>query len=174
MDLLSYRSDYVMKDDVEEEKKNPLRDLILRRVRFKDSLTADHSKKGEFQSIRLLIRTAAKVTASSQWSTLFRPSAEDKHDAYKMSANSVRRDSALSEKKEDSSEIEINLSEKKVDPIELFYKKILNVLISHLLILQLRNAFYTERSWEAFSNEQIKENLFKSRWYIDYADLMQQ
>ena len=54
-----------MKNDVEEEKKNPLRDLILRRVRFKDSLTADHSKKGEFQSMRLLIRAAAKVTASS-------------------------------------------------------------------------------------------------------------
>ena len=37
-----------MKDDVEEEKKNPLRDLILRKVRFKDFLTADYSKKGEF------------------------------------------------------------------------------------------------------------------------------
>ena len=38
-----------MKDDIEEEeKKNPLRDLILRRVRFKDLLTADYSKKEEF------------------------------------------------------------------------------------------------------------------------------
>ena len=45
---LFYRPDYVIKDDVEEEKKNPLRDLILRRVRFKDFLTADYSKKGEF------------------------------------------------------------------------------------------------------------------------------
>ena len=44
----SHRSDYVMKNDVEEEKKNPLRDLILRRVRFKDFLTADYSKKEEF------------------------------------------------------------------------------------------------------------------------------
>ena len=42
------RSDYTMKNDVEEEKKNSLRDLILRRVRFKDSLTADYSKKEEF------------------------------------------------------------------------------------------------------------------------------
>ena len=64
-DLLSHRPDYIMKNDVEEKKKNPLRDLILRRVRFKDSLTADYSKKGEFQSIKLLIRTAAKVTANS-------------------------------------------------------------------------------------------------------------
>ena len=37
-----------MEDDVEEEKKNPLRNLILRRVRFKDFLTADYSKKEEF------------------------------------------------------------------------------------------------------------------------------
>ena len=37
-----------MKNDVEEEKKNPLRNLILRRVKFKDSLTADYSKKEEF------------------------------------------------------------------------------------------------------------------------------
>ena len=43
-----YRPDYAMKDNVEEEKKNPLRDLILRRVRFKDLLTADYSKKEEF------------------------------------------------------------------------------------------------------------------------------
>ena len=48
MDLLSHRSDYVMKDDVEEEKKNSLRNLILRKVRFKDFLTADYSKKEEF------------------------------------------------------------------------------------------------------------------------------
>ena len=47
-DLSSYRSDYTMKNDVEEEKKNPLRDLILRKVRFKDLLTADYSKKKEF------------------------------------------------------------------------------------------------------------------------------
>ena len=44
----SHRSDYAMEDDVEEEKKNSLRDLILRRVRFKDFLTADYSKKEEF------------------------------------------------------------------------------------------------------------------------------
>ena len=37
-----------MKNDVEEEKKNPLRDLILRKVRFKDFLAADYSKKEEF------------------------------------------------------------------------------------------------------------------------------
>ena len=37
-----------MKDDIEEEKKNSLRNLILRKVRFKDFLTADYSKKGEF------------------------------------------------------------------------------------------------------------------------------
>ena len=66
VDLLSHRSDYAMKNDVEEEKKNPLRNLILRRVRFKDLLTADYSKKEEFQSVKLLIRTAAKVTASFQ------------------------------------------------------------------------------------------------------------
>ena len=47
-DLLSCRPDYAMKKNVEEEKKNPLRDLILRRVRFKDFLTADYSKKEEF------------------------------------------------------------------------------------------------------------------------------
>ena len=48
MNPLSYRSDYMIKNDVEEEKKNPLRDLILRKVRFKDFLTADYSKKEEF------------------------------------------------------------------------------------------------------------------------------
>ena len=48
VDFLSYRSDYAMKDDIEEEKKNSLRDFILRKVRFKDFLTADYSKKGEF------------------------------------------------------------------------------------------------------------------------------
>ena len=48
MNSLSCRSDYTMKNDVEEEKKNPLRDLILRKVRFKDFLTADYSKKREF------------------------------------------------------------------------------------------------------------------------------
>ena len=38
-----------MKDDIEEEKKkNPLRNLILRRVRFKDFLIADYSKEEEF------------------------------------------------------------------------------------------------------------------------------
>ena len=37
-----------MKNNVEEEKKNSLRNLILRKVRFKDSLTADYSKKEEF------------------------------------------------------------------------------------------------------------------------------
>ena len=47
-DPLSYRPDYIIKNDVEEEKKNPLRDLILKRVRFKDFLTADYSKKEEF------------------------------------------------------------------------------------------------------------------------------
>ena len=47
-DPLSYRPDYAMKDNVEEEKKNSLRNLILRRVRFKDFLTADYSKKEEF------------------------------------------------------------------------------------------------------------------------------
>ena len=47
-DLLSHRSDYIIKNNVEEEKKNPLRDLILRKVRFKDLLTANHSKKEEF------------------------------------------------------------------------------------------------------------------------------
>ena len=80
-----------------------------------------------------------------------------------MSANSIRRDSALFKKKEDSSEIEINLSEKKVGSIKLSYKKILNVLISYLLALQLRDAFCMKGSWEAFSNKQIKEDLFKSR-----------
>ena len=44
---LSHRSDYIMKDDIEEEKKNPLKNLILRRVRFKNFLTADYSKKKE-------------------------------------------------------------------------------------------------------------------------------
>ena len=47
-DSSSYRSDYIMKNNVKEEKKNPLRDLILRKVRFKDFLTADYSKKEEF------------------------------------------------------------------------------------------------------------------------------
>ena len=37
-----------MKNDIEEEKKNSLRDLILRKVKFKDFLTADYSKKEEF------------------------------------------------------------------------------------------------------------------------------
>ena len=54
-----------MKNNVEEEKKNSLRNLILKRVRFKDFLTADYSKKEEFQSVKLLIRAAVKVTASS-------------------------------------------------------------------------------------------------------------
>ena len=48
-DPSSHRPDYTMKDDIEEEeKKNSLRDLILKRVRFKDSLTADYSKKEKF------------------------------------------------------------------------------------------------------------------------------
>ena len=122
--------------------------------------------------MRLLIRTAAKVTASSQWSILSESSAEGKHDAYKMSANSAQRKSVLSEKKGDSSETEINLPEKKVDSVGLLYRKILNVLISHLLVLQSRNAFCTKGSWKTFSNEQIKEGLFKNRWCIDHADLM--
>ena len=36
-----------MKNDVEEKKKNSLKNLILRKVRFKDFLTADYSKKKE-------------------------------------------------------------------------------------------------------------------------------
>ena len=48
VDSLSCRSDYIIEDNVEEEKKNSLRDLILRRIKFKDLLTADYSKKGEF------------------------------------------------------------------------------------------------------------------------------
>ena len=48
MNSLFHRSDYVMEDNVEEEKKNSLRNLILRRVRFKDFLTADYSKEEEF------------------------------------------------------------------------------------------------------------------------------
>ena len=63
-----------------------------------------------------------------------------------MSANSTRKDSVLSEKKGDSSEIETNLSKKEVGSIEPFYRKILNVLISYLLILQLRDIFCTEES----------------------------
>ena len=63
-----------------------------------------------------------------------------------MYANSAQRKSALPEKKEDSSETEINLSEKKVDSVGPPYEKILNVLISHLLTLQLRDAFCTEES----------------------------
>ena len=63
-----------------------------------------------------------------------------------MSINSMRRDSVLSEKKENSSEIEANLSKKKVSSIKLLYKKILNVLISYLLTLQLRDVFCTEES----------------------------
>ena len=39
--------------------------------------------------MRLLIRTAVKVTASSQWSTLSESSAEDKHNTCKMPANSI-------------------------------------------------------------------------------------
>ena len=80
-----------------------------------------------------------------------------------MYTNSVQRKSALSEKKEDFSETEINLPEKKVGSVKSFYEKILNVLISHFLILQLRNAFCTEGSWKAFLNKQIKEGSFKSR-----------
>ena len=80
-----------------------------------------------------------------------------------MSVNSIRRNSVLSEKKEDSSEIKTNLSEKKVGSIELFYKKILNVLISYLLMSQLKDAFCTKKSWKAFLNEQIKEDSFKNR-----------
>ena len=113
--------------------------------------------------MRLLIRVAAKVTASSQWSILSKPSAEDKYDTCKMSVNSTRRDSASSEKKGDSSEIEINLSEKEVGSIEPSYKKILNVLISHLLTLQSRNVFCMKESWETFLNEQIEEDSFKGR-----------
>ena len=80
-----------------------------------------------------------------------------------MSANSTRRDSVLSEKKGDSSEIEVNLSKKKVGPIEPPYEKILNVLINYLLMLQLRDAFCTEESCKTFLNEQIEEDLFKNR-----------
>ena len=89
-----------------------------------------------------------------------------------MPANSAQRKSVLSKKKGDSSETEINLSEKKVDSVGLFYKKILNVLIRHLLTLQSRDVFCTKESWKTFLNEQIEEDLFKSRWCVDYADLM--
>ena len=38
-----------MKNNIEEEEeKNPLRNLILRRVKFKDFLTADYSKEEKF------------------------------------------------------------------------------------------------------------------------------
>ena len=47
VDSLSCRSDYIMKNNVEEEEKNPFKNLILRRIRFKDLLTADYSKKEE-------------------------------------------------------------------------------------------------------------------------------
>ena len=47
VNLSSCRPDYIMKDDIKEEKKNPLKNLILRKVRFKDFLTADYSKKEE-------------------------------------------------------------------------------------------------------------------------------
>ena len=47
-DLLSCRLNYIMKNNIEKEEKNPLRDFILRRIKFKDFLTADHSKKEEF------------------------------------------------------------------------------------------------------------------------------
>ena len=122
--------------------------------------------------MKLFIRAAAKATVSSQWSTLFRSSAEDKHDVCKMSTNSAQRKSALSEKKGDSSETETNLSEKKVGSVRLLYKKILNALISYLLILQLRDTFCIKKSWEAFLNKQIEEDLFKSRWYIDHVSLV--
>ena len=46
-DFLSYRLDYTIKNDVEEEKTNFFKNLILRRVRFKDFLTANYSKKEE-------------------------------------------------------------------------------------------------------------------------------
>ena len=124
--------------------------------------------------MKLLIRVAAKVTASSQWSTLSESSAEGKHNVCKMHVNSVWRKSALSEKKEDFSETEVNLPEKKVDSVELLYEKILNVLISYLLMLQLRNAFCMEESWKAFLNEQIEEGLFKGRWCVDYAGFVWQ
>ena len=123
--------------------------------------------------MKLLIRIAVKVTASSQWSTLLKPSAEDKYNACKIFTNSIKRDSVLSKKKGDFSEIETNLSKKKVGSIEPFYRKILNVLISYLLTLQLRDTFCTEKSWKTFLNEQIKEDSFKNRWYIDYIDLVQ-
>ena len=48
MNFSSCRPDYAMKNDIKEEKKNSLRDLILKRVRFKDLLTADYSKEEEF------------------------------------------------------------------------------------------------------------------------------
>ena len=47
VDSLFYRSDYIIKNNVEEEKKNSLKNLILKRVRFKDFLAADYSKKEE-------------------------------------------------------------------------------------------------------------------------------
>ena len=61
VNLSFYRPDYIIKNDVKEEKKNPLKNLILRKVRFKDFLTANYSKKEESQSMRLLIRAAVKV-----------------------------------------------------------------------------------------------------------------
>ena len=91
-----------------------------------------------------------------------------------MSVNSTQRKSVLSEKKGDFSETEVNLSEKKVGSVEPPYKKILNVLISHLLTLQSRDAFCTEESWETFLNEQIEEGSFKDRWCVDYVNLVQQ
>ena len=47
MNSLSYRSDYIIEDNIEEEKKNSLKNFILRRVKFKDFLTVDYSKKKE-------------------------------------------------------------------------------------------------------------------------------
>ena len=47
VDLLFCRSDYTMKNNVEEEKKNFFKNFILRKIKFKDFLTADYSKKEE-------------------------------------------------------------------------------------------------------------------------------
>ena len=52
-----------------------------------------------------------------------------------MYVNNVQRKSVLFKKERDYSETEINLSKKKADSAKLFYEKILNVLISYLLML---------------------------------------
>ena len=85
--------------------------------------------------MKLLTKTVIKVIMNFQRSTLSESTTEDQYNVCEMHVNNMQKKSVLSKKKKDFSETKFNLFKKKVGFIKLFYKKILKVLINHLLTL---------------------------------------